>query len=94
MKIVLTGSTLLILSVISSLVFSEDPPAKLKLRDSSAPTTAQRGGDKDTTTGMELVFVKGGCYKMGSTAAAGARFGKSGARTAGKSRTGTGGEGG
>lgn len=53
------------LAVISTSL-AEDPPAKLKLRDSPAPTTAQREGDKDPTTGMEFVFVKGGCYKMGS----------------------------
>ena len=46
---------------------AEDPPAKLRLRDPVATTGAQKVVDKDPTTGMELIFVKGGCYKMGST---------------------------
>jgi formylglycine-generating enzyme len=44
---------------------ANDPPVKLKLRDSLATATSQEA--KDPTTGMEFVFVKGGCYRMGST---------------------------
>lgn len=64
----ITSTTLLLLLTLTTLAFAEDPPAKLKLRDTSA---AQSGGGQtkttDPSTGMELIFVKGGCYKMGST---------------------------
>ena len=54
----------------ASFALAEDtPPAKLKLRDPSAvQATAGAEGkpNADPTTGMEFVFVKGGCYKMGS----------------------------
>jgi formylglycine-generating enzyme len=54
------------------------PPTKLKLRSTSAPeltpptavTQLPAGAPptyKDPYTGMEFVFVKGGCYQMGDT---------------------------
>jgi formylglycine-generating enzyme required for sulfatase activity len=56
-----------LLFLATSALAADDPPAKLKLRDPAAATGSPKTVDKDPATGMEFVFVKGGCYKMGST---------------------------
>jgi formylglycine-generating enzyme required for sulfatase activity len=50
------------------------PPKELKLPEPAAPAPAAvapagaaQAGVTDPATGMEFVFVKGGCYKMGDT---------------------------
>jgi sulfatase modifying factor 1 len=62
------------LAIIISLLFSistvfaaDTPPVKLKLRESEIPTKENVKTVSDPTTGMQLVFVKGGCYQMGKT---------------------------
>jgi formylglycine-generating enzyme required for sulfatase activity len=61
------------------------PPKKLKLRDTApaaessapvpaAPVTATGKSYKDPYTGMEFVFVKGGCYQMGDTFGDGTKY--------------------
>jgi formylglycine-generating enzyme required for sulfatase activity len=58
------------LLAIGTIAFADDaPPVKLKLRDPAAATAASAINDPttDPATGMKFVFVKGGCYQMGST---------------------------
>ena len=59
----------IILSLIFNIstVFADDtPPVKLKLREPEKPTKENIKTVSDPTTGMQFVFVKGGCYQMGS----------------------------
>ncbi|HIJ87396.1 MAG TPA: hypothetical protein HPP97_06865 [Desulfuromonadales bacterium] len=51
----------LLMLLLAQIVLATDPPAKLKLRDPAATSSGQKAVDKDPTTGMELVFVKGDC---------------------------------
>ncbi len=45
---------------------TDAPPTKLKLRDPAAASREQGKPNAEPVTGMEFVFVKGGCYRMGS----------------------------
>jgi formylglycine-generating enzyme required for sulfatase activity len=61
------------LAIIISLLFSistvfaaDTPPVKLKLREPVKPTKENVKTVSDPITGMQFVFVKGGCYQMGS----------------------------
>jgi formylglycine-generating enzyme required for sulfatase activity len=61
------------LAIFISLIFSintvfaaDIPPVKLKLREPEKPTKENVKTVSDPTTNMQLVFVKGGCYQMGS----------------------------
>jgi formylglycine-generating enzyme len=51
---------------ISTVFAADTPPVKLKLREPEKPTKENIKTVSDPTTGMQLVFVKGGCYQMGS----------------------------
>jgi len=64
MKRVVMLSGLLVLSlVVSTAVFAAD-----KAKKQSVPGAAAAKEVKDKATGMEFVFVKGGCYLMGDVA--------------------------
>jgi sulfatase modifying factor 1 len=51
---------------ISTVFAADTPPVKLKLREPEKPTKENIKTISDPTTGMQFVFVKGGCYQMGS----------------------------
>ena len=59
-------TTLLIIFLLGTLVAgAQSTPTKAQMN--VAPTAVKTKPVVDTTTGMELIFVKGGCYQMGDT---------------------------
>lgn len=64
MKRVMTSFSLLFPLVVVSLAVAAGKPAASQQK-SSAPAAVAKAKNSDPTTGIEFIFVKGGCYQMG-----------------------------